>query len=176
MTQEPTELERLITRYLDDEATRDQRRQLRRLERSDSAVAALVDEYAALDREVGNALRQTMGRTLPFGRVRSPWLRLVQATAVAAAASLAMLLWLGAPRMGQGGSTNDVRQAGSWFSRPAQSPDSGELPVQSYERPRVRVRDTHRDWILVPGARPGEFMVIEVNRVRTRAIAIQDDF
>jgi ferric-dicitrate binding protein FerR (iron transport regulator) len=179
MTQEPTELERLISRYLDDEATREQRRRLRQIERSDPAAAARVDEYASLDREVGRALRQAMGRSHAFPRTRSPGLRLVLGPAIAAAACLAMMLWLGAPRLSQSGSTDKTRQAGSWFSRPAAASPSAETDqpfMQSFERPRLRVRDTNSDWILVPGARPGEFMIIEVNRVRTRAIAIQNDF
>jgi hypothetical protein len=42
--------------------------------------------------------------------------------------------------------------------------------------PHVRRQNLRRDWILIPAERPGEFMVVEVNRVTTRMRAIHSDF
>ena len=170
------ELERLISRFLDDESTPDERRRLRALERSDPHVTALVDEYAALDREVGQALRTAMGRTYRLGRARSPWSRAGQFVGLAAAACVAAMLWLTPARNATPGGARQPAQGASWFAPAAWQADVQERTNPSYERPQVRLRDTDRDWIIVPGNRPGEFMVIEVNRVRTRAVAIQNDF
>jgi len=171
------ELERLISRYLDDEATRAERRELRRLERSDPTAAALVDEYATLDREIGRALRTALGRSYPLPARHAPWWRIGELVAVAAAACLMAMVWMNTSRVtSPPGGNGRVQAASSWFAPPAAQADRFEPLPDSYERPRQRLRDTDLDWILIPGDRPGEFMVIEVNRARTRAIAIQDDF
>jgi hypothetical protein len=40
----------------------------------------------------------------------------------------------------------------------------------------VRLRDTNRDWIIIPADEPGQFLLIEVDRVRLRAIHIEQAF
>ena len=50
-----------------------------------------------------------------------------------------------------------------------------ELP-RSYERPEVGVRNIQREWLVVPGDRPGTYMVIEVDHVRTKAVGVHQDF
>ena len=173
------ELERLISRYLDDEATAHERRELRALMRSDAAVAAEVEQYDELDREVGWALRRALGRSQLLPTVRSTWGRVGQLVALAAAASMAVMVWVSPPRQVSPGQGDTPARAASWFA-PAtpvsHAPDGLQTVNPSHERPRVRLRETDRDWIIIPGERPGEFMVIEVNRVRTRAIVIQREF
>ena len=180
MNPEP-ELERLISRLLDEEATASERRELRSRERSDPNIAALVDEYVTLDREVGRALRKAMGRSVVLPMRGSAWGRLGQVAAFAAAACLAVAVWLNPPGATTPRSNKEpTRAMTSWFAptadRPAELPDAAEEVQLSHELPQVRLRDTDSDWIIIPGRRPGEFMVIEVNRVRTRAITIQGDF
>ena len=72
---ESAELERLISRFLDDECSADERRVLHRTLRDDPAAAALYEEYTALDREIGHAMRSALGRHthLPVGRSLRPW-------------------------------------------------------------------------------------------------------
>jgi hypothetical protein len=173
------DLERLISRCLDHEATRLEQRRLRTLERSDPRAAALVDDYVTLDRELGRVLRVAMGRAPLLPLRRTVWPRFGQLAALAAAACLAVMVWISPPqRSPRPDGRGPARASASWFAPSAAVPhlgDEAELqPVDS--RPRVRLRDTNRDWILIPGERPGEYMVIEVERVRTRAIAIHDDF
>jgi hypothetical protein len=178
MNPESYELERLISRYLDDEATPAERRQLLALERFNPQVAALIEEYASLDAEVGRALRRAMERPLLLRVHRTRWARIGQAAALAAAACVAMLVWL-IPSRGTAPVNPHApeRAAVPWFDGSPNLPGDTVQGVNRWDvRPQVRLRNTDRDWLIVPGQRPGEFMVIEVNRVRTRAIAIQNDF
>lgn len=171
------ELERLISRYLDDEATWAERRELRVLLDADPHAAALMDEHEALDRELGRAIRQAMGHghVLPVGR--SVWAQFRQFAALAAAACLAVMIWTSPPRQAaQHGEDRPSQTSLSWFAPETAPADVVPAVNVSYERPRERRRHTDRDWIIIPGERPGVFLVIEVNRVRTCAIAIQDDF
>ncbi len=170
-------LEILISRYLDEEATRDDRRELMSTLRRDSAADALFEEHRAIDREVRRALRQAMGRSIE-ARVRLSWsARALRYGAMAAAAAIALFVW-DAPRTGgsRPGAPGGSPQMASWFAPPPSWGDSlAELPA-SYERPQVRVNDTDRDWIVIPGERAGEFLVVEVKRIQTRAIPLHEDF
>lgn len=174
-----SELERLISRYLDDEATAQERRQLNARMRVDPEAEALVDDYAALDREVGYALRAALGRTRVLPTGRSLWARAGGLVGLAAAACLALMVWMRPGQPVVRTSPDAPAQAGvsaSWFA-PAVPQDQVVRQVnRSYERPQRRQRQTDREWILVPGELPGEYLVIEVNRVRTRAVAIQGGF
>ena len=174
---ESAELERLISRFLDDECNADERRVLHRTLRDDPAAAALYEEYTALDREIGHAMRSALGRHthLPVGRSLRPWLsRLV---GLATAACLVALVWFEGPRSGT--SANSGKQAShtnAMFPGNGHNGDAAPSDSLNYDRPHIPVRQTVRDWILIPGEHPGEFMVIEVDRVRTRAIGIYGDF
>lgn len=175
------ELDRLITRCLDEEAAPQERRRLKRLMRRDPEVAAVVEETFALDREAGAAMRSALGRTVPFGslhRVRPGWF--AQATWFAAAACLLLAAWVLGPNSAPVSLTGSVAQAGpaqaSWFA-PLTPRDSIKQDVNpAYEQPQVRVRATDRNWIIVPGDSAGEYLLIEVDRVKTRGIALQTDF
>ncbi|MFH1749199.1 MAG: hypothetical protein ABIG44_19380 [Planctomycetota bacterium] len=179
MKQPPSDLERLITRYLDDEATSRERRELDAWTRSDPNAEALLDDYAALDREFGNAIRGAMGRTriIPVGR--SVWSRATGLVGLAAAACLALLVWMQPPpsavENGRDQSSGSVLPS-SWFVPAVPQDRVMRQANRSFERPQRRQRNLDREWILVPGEGPGEYLVIEVNRVRTRAVNIQGDF
>jgi hypothetical protein len=170
------QLERLISRYLDDECTPGQRRQLRAALRSDPAAEALFDEYSTLDREVGHALRHAMGRTLSLHAPRPRWSRIGRVFAVAAAACLAVMVWLGPPgSTGRGRDAARPARAGSWFAPPAWE-DSFQTRPPVYEQPHVGLRGTDRHWIVIPGEGPGEYLIVEVDRVHVHLVAIREDF
>lgn len=169
-------LERLISRYLDDECTPGQRRELRAALRSDPAAEALFDEYSTLDREVGHALRHAMGHTLSLHAPRPLWSRVGRVLTVAAAACLAVMVWLAPPKFpGQRPDATQQARAGSWFAPPAWE-DTFQTRPQVYEQPHVGLRGTDRHWIVIPGEGPGEYLIVEVDRVRVRLVAIREDF
>lgn len=177
---EALDLERLISRVLDDEAGPQERKTLRRLERQDPEFAALAEEYAWLDREAGAAMRAALGRAaLPApGRKDPPAWRYAP---LAAAACLALMLgWFGPQRQASPTGGVQTAQAGqSWFlpTTPARSvSETDESSLTRLDRPYQRHVAVDRDWIIVPGDEPGEFLVLELNKIHKVAVAIQQDF
>lgn len=174
---EPGELERLITRHLDDACGPDERRRLERLTRRDPRAEAMFEEYAALDREVGAAMRQALGRSAGK-RLRGGgggWTRWRRALSVGMAACLAGVLWLAPPERAP--TARGPRQAGSLFAAPPTAHDTlDQRGASVFGRPQIRVDVPDREWILVPGEVPGEYLVVEVNRVRSRTIFLHEDF
>jgi hypothetical protein len=63
----------------------------------------------------------------------------------------------------------------SWFSPP---PSGGDVfgASSAFERPRIRLDDADRDWVLVPGEHPGELLVVEIKRIKSRTIPLHGDF
>jgi hypothetical protein len=179
MNHDPDMLDHLITRELDGEITAAQRKALRRM-LQDPAAAALFDDYRTVDQEAGAALRTALGRSPRVIRLRSSWERIGRAALVATAAGLAAVVWLHPGwNTPTGPRTNDPlsrASAASWFVPPAPAGDAIEPPSTAYERPEVRVRGTQREWIVIPGDRPGTMLVIEVDRVRTHVMAVHEDF
>ncbi len=178
MTHTPDEnLERLISRFLDREDTAADRRALNARVDADSTARALLDEQVALDTEVRRALRQAMRRSYPT-RVAtgSVWIRIGRSAALAAAACLALLIWFSPDRQPVGPATGDKPQEASLFA----TPNWNNLMQQErppIDRPHVQRRNLKRDWLVIPGRHPNQgIVVIEVNRIRTRAIAIHQDF
>jgi len=174
-----TDLERLISRYLDREDSPTERRALEALLRRDPQARELLTQTAAIDRAVARALCQAMGRPCRQTARALPWTRVGQFGLLAAAACVALALWVGLPRQAVSPGPTPSAQAGwtSWFS-PQPSP-TGDLLRRidpSHERPRQRWQTTDRDWIIVPGQRPGEYFLIELDRVRTCAVVIEDEF
>jgi ferric-dicitrate binding protein FerR (iron transport regulator) len=96
MTESDDRLERLISRVLDREASSAERRELNRRTLADPRAAQLYEEYAALDREIGAALRSAMrpARRLFPGPL---WRRIGQAGMLAVAACLALVIWMRPP-------------------------------------------------------------------------------
>lgn len=173
------QLERLIWRYLDDEATPRQRRALRRALRDDPRAEMLFDDCAALDREARVAMRRALGRPLAPVRPRAAWLRAARLSGLAAAACLVSLLWLPDLDRRSGEASSHARafpSGGSWFAPPVAITDSFRDDVSAYERPRIGLADSQREWIVLPGKSPHEFIVIEVNRVRTKYVQVHEDY
>lgn len=169
-------LERLISRFLDGEARPEERRALNQTLARDPAARALFDETQALDREATVAMRQALGRSrlLIAPRRVSGW---AGGLGLAAAAAIAALfIWQ--PGGGLSGDARNTSTAGpSWGFAPAPPPGDSVAPaIEGYHRPQVKLRDTQRDWLVVPGERPGEFLIIEVNHVRTQGVRIHQDY
>jgi anti-sigma factor RsiW len=177
MTHDTDNLEHLFARHLDGECSPQEEQVLRSLLRRQPELRAQLRDYARLDREIGDALRATMGRP---SRVSpsSPWARIGRGVLLAAAACLAAMAWL-QPRLSPNhAGANRTRQAGmaSWFAPAAPEGDTIEPTPPGYERPEVRLRGTHRDWIVIPGDQPGTYLVIEVDHVRTHVIGVHRDY
>jgi anti-sigma factor RsiW len=176
MSEPAHDLERLISRHLDHESTSTERRELNARLRRDPDSAALFEEYAALDREIKHVLRSALGHVPGRFRPRPVWQRAARGLIIAAAACLALLLWLRPAHHALGPGGPAPAQARSWF---APLPSVGDKLVEHparFDRPQIRVGKPATDWIMIPAETPGEFLVIEVNRLLTRTIHIQRDF
>ncbi len=169
------DLEHLISRYLDNECTRRERRELNAELSRDPESAALFEEHAALDREVKHALRATLRHTPVRRRPLAPWEQAARVVVVAAAACLAVMFWFAPPNEPQ---TPTPAQAGvqSWFASPPTAGDAFVERPERLNRPINWVGKPETKWIVVPSDQPGEYLVIEVNRVLTRYVHIQQDF
>jgi hypothetical protein len=168
-------LERLVSRYLDGECSREERKQLKAMLRRDSAAEDFFEETAALDRELGRAMRQSLGRTLVIRRRPPLWVRVSRVAGLSAAACLAWVV-LRTPQPDTAGQSDPARvQRASWFAPQPTAADSMAAQPES-ERPQVRMDKMDRRWIVVPGDTPGEFLVVEVKRVKTRTFPVQEDF
>ncbi|TWT43999.1 hypothetical protein RAS1_04030 [Phycisphaerae bacterium RAS1] len=177
MTHNPEQLEILISRVLDGECSADERSRLERTLRADAVAQALYDDYRRIDEQAGAVLRAALGRAPRSQALRWRTLRLGQFAGMAAAACLAMLIWLSPPQRSATSLSTTVPppEDSSWFA--GRGPAADELaPAGVYDRPAVRVKNTQRDYIMIPGARPGEYLLISVDRVRTRMAAIHQDF
>jgi hypothetical protein len=170
------EIERLISRCLDKEATAEERRRLRQLVKADPRVRELMRKTAAIDRAVGRAVCRALQPQLQPAAAKLR-IRLPQLGAFAVAAGLLLALWLVQEEPRGGARLAGPAQArASWFAPPI-APADRIAPVDpADERPQVQVRDTQRDWIIVPGREPGEYLLIAIDRVRTRAVRIERDF
>jgi hypothetical protein len=182
MKRESDRLERLFSRALDGEGTPAERDLLERLFRADVRIRSDFEAYRVLDDEVGGALRAAIGRSPRVVRMPVAWRRVGRGLLVAAAACIAGLAWLQpqqpAPKAGERrpAQAGLARGAGSWFVPAEQVVDVVKPAPRSFERPELKVRGTQREWIVVPGDRPGSFYVIEVDRVRTHVIRVHQDF
>jgi hypothetical protein len=178
MTRGSVRLEHLFSRYIDGECTPEECDLLESLTREDPAVRRMFENYRRLDQEIGGALRLAMGRPRRVIPRRSLWVRAGEVLAVAAAACLAVLLWHSPsqPTAGPSGAGKRLQQAASWFAPTAPQGDAVEPLPSAYERPELRLRGTERNWIVIPGDRPGTYFVIEVDHVRTHVIGVHQDF
>lgn len=170
-------IERLISRCLDGECSSAQRRELDAELRRDPDVQVLYEEHRALDHEIRNALRESLGDSR-FVRLRAPlWQRTARFVAVATAACLAFLVWLSPPV----GDRSTARQAPtiagapSWFSA---SPAGDVLvnPPNYFATRRVKSQSPRTRLILVPTEKRGEYLVIEVDNPPMRAVRIEEEF
>jgi anti-sigma factor RsiW len=180
MSDPTTQLERLISRYLDHESTPAERRELRGRLARDPHADALFEDYNHIDREVRHAMRAALGRSLAPIRSQSGWRRVAQYAGLAIAACIATLVWLRPmPDVDPGG--NDLTQAGalsahSWFAPLPAAADTVAESSNAFEQAGIGLSGTDREWIVLPGKDPGEFIVIQVDRVRCKYIHVQRDF
>ena len=177
-------LEHLFTRQIDGEATGEEREFLNTLLRDDRTARTLFREYRHQDRALGDALRQALGRPARPASTHYLRLRIGRGLAAVAAAGLAAFIWL------QPGQPNDnhAKQgplqaaalsqapAGSWFTPLKPAGDTVTPVPTAYERPQLRLRGTERNWIVIPGNRAGQYLIIEVDRVHTHIISVHQDF
>lgn len=174
MSQPQDRLEHLITRSLDGEISPAERRELRALLRRDPVAEALFDETTSLDREIGRALRWAGGRNVAIPW----WSRALRAGGLGAAASIAALFWF-SPQASHTDPEEPVfapprQQAGAWFAPPPRNGNADAfVPVQP---PTPAASATGGEWIVVPGARPGEYMIVEVRRAGGPARPTRPDF
>ncbi|NUQ50549.1 MAG: hypothetical protein HUU27_11630, partial [Phycisphaerae bacterium] len=98
------------------------------------------------------------------------------------AACLAAAFWLlptsSLPVSGGGSPTHAgqvLPAGGSWFAPPPLG-DTFISESPAGDPPHVRVEDTEREWIVVPGQRAGEYLILEVKRIRAKQVRIERDF
>jgi len=173
------QLERLISRELDGECTRAERKHLRQVLDRQPDVRARYEEMHAVDRAARDALRHALGRsseTLRLAARRPGWMR---GLLVAVAAGLATLVWLHPGQRGGRVPASPARpraEAGLTAWRPTSPRDVVEPVPAAYERPELRWRGTQREWIIIPGDGPNVYMLIEMDQVRTHIIGVHRDY
>lgn len=177
MTDAPTELDRLISRFLDDECSSRDRAELYRQTAREPRAAALLDQQIALDREINRAMRAAMGRPQIRTRRLSNWTKAWRAGGFAVAASLAGLAWVG-PGSNSGPSRHTASAAASrsWFSSRTPAVDCVVPASPAFALPAVQLREQDSEWILVPGDRPGEVLIVEVRRTQSQTLPVRQDF
>lgn len=171
MSEPAHDLERLISRHLDDECTSRERRELNARLRRDSQAAALFEEHRALDREIKHALRSALSRSPLHHPAQPMWERTARVFVVAAAACLAAMFWFAPDRDTSSPRDRTPAQARSWFTPPSTWGD-----VFTDEPTHTPLRGSDANWIVVPTDTPREFLVIEVNRARARVVVNHQDF
>ena len=176
---DPThDLERLISRYLDDECTPQQRRELNARLQRDARAAALFEEHAALDREIKHVLRSALRRAPDRSAALPLWERTARVFVVAAAACLAIMFWFASPREPASPGTEASAQTSvqSWFASPPSAGDTLVERPERFNRPVNWVGRPRTEWIVVPSGKPGEYLVIEVDRIPMRSTRDRQDF
>jgi len=178
MNDETRELDRLISRYLDEESSIRERREFERRLDHDPAAAELFEDYAVIDRDIGVALREALLRPRAPTRRKSRREKYARVGMLAAAACLAALFWFAPPQV-----PDDVNrpatarvQPGSWFAAPTFSGDELVERPTLFNRSVNWVGKPKTEWIVIPAERAGEYMVIEVDRVLTQTRRERRDF
>lgn len=170
-------VERLISRSLDRELSASQEAELSATLARDAEARTCFEEWRKIDALSREVLRGVIASSTPcvVGAARmQPWVRTLSC---GLAACLAMLVWTApSQRPGGGGGLQQASAASSWFEPPSPPVDVYEPMPAEFQRPHVRVHDSERDWLIVPGERPNEFFVIEVDRVKTEIQRIEKGF
>lgn len=180
MNPEQERLEHLITRCLDEEATPQEQALLRGVQRSNREARRLIEDTRELDQELRETLRRAMGMPTPARPHRWRAFELARGLIIAAAACLATFAWMQPKLTEPGRGDRRTQQAGaltSWFAAPPVAAADTVVPVpEQYERPELPVRQTAREWIVIPSEQPGRYFVIEVEHVQTRAVLVHRDY
>lgn len=172
-------LERLISRKLDNELTADETAELEQRLASDPAAARLYEELAWVDTQVGETLRREMQAEPTM--LQSPGSAWWRTWGVAAAACIAALLWYGerpevpVPEENVAGPVQAGILAGDSIWADAEIDGLTPVDPEVFDRLRAGVRDVERNWVIIPSDEPGEYLLIEVSRVRTEAYALHAD-
>lgn len=174
---EPTEqFERLVSRFLDGECSAAQRRELQSEIRKDANAESYFEETSSLDREFGRVIRGAIARPA-FERTGQPrWIRMIRAGVLSAAACLGWIVWRpdGSPATAANPGLPRTHFA-SWFAPHPILSDTFSQQARP-DRPELLLDQSDHQWIVVPGQKAGEFLVVEVKCVRTRKIPVQGDF
>jgi len=136
-------LERLVTRYLDQECSPEERKQLHAMLRKDSAAAEFLEETADVDRELNFVLRRAMGRP-PVRRLPAPfWSRMGRLVGFGMAAALVGLVWMSSWSRSseeRGASRDGARtNAASWFAPAPALTDTLVEDAARFGVPQVRL-------------------------------------
>lgn len=173
----PENVERLVSRFLDDEVSDEERRQLEDFLKRNRSAEPAVDEYFEIERETRSALRRTFGATSAARRraIRWSW-----ASRIVTGSIAACIVILSVSRPQQPIATDDSTGAAdhvpSWFAPP---PSFGDMLVESVDMangPQIQIDKSDRNWIVVPGDAQGEFLVVEVKQTKRRSIAVHQDY
>lgn len=176
MTLEREQLERLISRVLDGEASAAEQARLDAILVADSQARALFAETQRIDDLVGAAVRDEMSP--PARIIQMPGhYRAARFVVGAIAAGIAMLAWLHplSPAPDRQKTPQPRPTQAGLAGAPANADVIEPLPP-SYERPEVRVRGTAKDLILIPADQPGLYWVVEVDHEQTHVVPLGSDF
>jgi hypothetical protein len=185
---QPHELERLMSRVLDGEASECEARALQDAMASNAEIRAEFETLRELDLHARAAL-QLLAATDPFRNPiretsqsgRRPvrvytlgWSGLALAACLGLFAwSVGLDKWLTPPEDKQ-----DNRARGSLVQRP-RPPVADEFLTDApplSDRPQVSLRDTERRWLVVPDKVARNYVLIEVRLERMHAINVFADF
>lgn len=174
------QFERLVNRALDGELTPHEQEELDHFVKQDPAAARFYEEMSGIDALVGETLRVAIAAEpaeVPIAP--SSWWRTF---GIAAAACIAALMYFGEPPAADSQSEPDHGEAqaglvnGESIWADAQVDGLTPLDPEVFDRLRAGVQDVDRDWVIIPSDEPGEYLLIEVSRVRTEAYTLHADF
>ncbi|MFN0135035.1 MAG: hypothetical protein ACKVS9_02845 [Phycisphaerae bacterium] len=174
----PENVERLVSRFLDDEVSDEERRQLEEFLKRNRGAEPAVDEYFEIERETRTALRKTFGASVASRRraIRWNW-----ASRIVTGSIAACIVMLSVSRPQPAASVEPgvaAPQSASWFS-PLPPMTMGDMlvePDDAGDRAHIHIDKSDRNWIIVPGDAPGEFLVVEVKQTKRRTIAVHQDY
>lgn len=182
-------LERLISRSLDHELSPEESAELEHWLSRDPAAERLYEQMVWVDAQVVEALHSDMAHTelnhdgpgiAPVQPV--PWWR---AAGVAVAAGIASLFWMGQPQQvmtpDPGISTQSSQASMGLFPNDsiwATPAIDSAAPVdkEMFGLEHTGLHDVDRKWVIMPSEEPGEYLLIEIRRVRTEAYPLHADF
>ncbi len=179
MADSQEQLERLISRYLDDEGSAADRRELNRMARRDADVAGLLDDEIELDREFNYAMRRAMGKSLARRRSIPLWSGPARVATLAVAAAIAAVAWIAPEARAPRSHETQISAGAIDFASGSRNVVDAlvELPPRHIRTDvRLDVQPDQREWLMLPASDGAEFLVIQVDRVNTRVVRLSRDF